>query len=122
MRWEMMGDIAAVRNGDRCLSYLVIPAFRTHGTGLGDAVTKKLTLAPGASSACPWCRAPATGDSAHAITVCPHPSSAAIRQEWLAPLLADASAFDATWGAAFDGCTDYHQQSHQGNRWSYIRI
>jgi hypothetical protein len=40
----MMMNISSIKNASDSMAYLFIPSFRTHGSGLGDAVTKMTRL------------------------------------------------------------------------------
>ena len=108
--WVMMADLAAIANGSQSLSYLAIPAFRTHGGGLGDPVTKFSALAKQSQSqsavlsSCPWCRSPTNDDACHAIGCCLHPTSIAIRTEHTSAILSTIKHYRSTmaWRLEFD--------------------
>ena len=84
--WQMMPDIASVRNGDTSLGFLVISAFRTSGHGLGSSVTKVCTLPPGTIPVCPWCGYTVSDDACHALTACQDPDSIDIRHREIGKL------------------------------------
>ena len=103
--WVMMQDLSQVTNSAESIGYLVIPAFRTHGTGLGDAVTKKVLsgLPPGTTPTCPWCLRHATDDTCHATTACGHPDSMRIRQREAAPLVEFMRTREPLWHRKYIG-------------------
>ena len=88
-----------MRHGDRSLSYLATPAFRTPGHGLGSSVTKKARHPAGAIESCPWCLAPQVDDAAHAITGCMHRASITIRDKWTPPIVDFMRWKGGTWAA-----------------------
>ena len=104
--WLMMADLASIKNGSQDLSYLEIPAFRTHGGGLGDSVTKFSDTARQSEhlSSCPWCRSPATDDACHAVGCCMHPSSVPVRTEHTSAILSMLAHYKTTmaWRLDFD--------------------
>ena len=73
----MVPDLTAVKNGPSNIGYLVIPAFRTHGSGLGDAVTKIPENAKDTTASCPWYKALLRDDTC-TVSSCAHPQSKAI--------------------------------------------
>jgi hypothetical protein len=114
--WVMMEDIAAIANGSDVLSYLVIPAFRTHGGGLGDSVTKFSVISRQGtlgSCSCPWCRSPTTDDACHATGCCMHPISVSIRREHTNTTLALINRYKTAmaWRHEFDGAKDGRERA-----------
>ena len=75
--WTTMPDLAAVKNGSSNIGYLVLPAFRTHGSGLGDAVIKFSENTKNTTASCPWYKALLRDDTC-TVSSCAHPQSKAI--------------------------------------------
>ena len=102
--WTTMPDLAAVKNGSSNIGYLVLPAFRTHGSRLGDAVIKFSENTNNTTASCPWCKALLRDDACHAVSSCTHPRSKAIR---LASLIKIASYMKGTSRA----CCHYYSNA-----------
>ena len=109
--WWMMLDIASIKNAHASTSFLVIPAFRTHGNGLGDAVTNISRTANDHAPSCPWCRAPILDDACHAVSCCTHPRGIAIRKLHTSPLLTQMKLMCPSWHSRFQITTSHREKA-----------
>jgi hypothetical protein len=106
-----MPDLEAVKNGSSNIGYLVIPAFRTHGSGLGDAVTTFSENAKNTTASCPWCKALLRDDACHAVSSCAHPRSKAIRLASLTKIICYMERTSRVWCHRYSNAQSKREQA-----------
>ena len=84
--WEMMPDLATIRNADMSLGFLSLPHFRTHGHALGSSISKRCCKDREANEFCPSCNRKLSDTPSHALFDCAAPGLRKARADTLPEL------------------------------------
>ena len=95
--WEMMPDVAQIRNADMSLDFLGVVRMRTGGHALGSTVTRE-TKPYHITEFCPMCISNTAGTPPHTLHQCTHGDIAQARAAEGAQLQAHLRRQVPGWG------------------------